>query len=647
MARKKHNKPLSPVTGMPSGLQIAPAKAPPTPLKQDWTAQAIFGIFFLFLFLACSPALDSKFSLPKLMVLGAGVLALGVLLIARLWRNHGVAPSRLVLLLALGLGAWWIASTPFALHLPTALDGEYDYYNGLWAHLCWLVLFAAAMFIPADTRAVRNITLLLVAAVVPVAAINILETTGITKIGLNEVSTLGDRVAAGALMNFAIPFTVIALIRARHWAARTGLAGLLALFLVSEFFSQGRGPWLGLAVAIFILAAGLARSKAHWKILAALLVAIVILGGLTAKLNPMVAQRFATLAHASQDESLNQRLVYYRAAVRAVREHPVTGIGFENFRNSYPSYRGADDIWFFNNIIPTMVHNGYLETALNNGIPALLLYLALLATVLARLGKQSFRESDRDKRDLLLGLLAALSAYLVQDMTGWLDMALAPAFWIMLGFAVNQTSQSAPRPSLQSAKPVILAFSVPMLVLSLYLLNQGYARIIADASLFKAQSLDVKTQWRETEALVRQALLSLPEDSRTLMVVGQIYGNRFMASHEPEDYARSHELLEASYRRNPFDRMRLVNILALERAALELGQITAPSAFAQKALETLSETDGDNPGFHELKSLFFAAQGRFNEALAAIREARRLAPMEERFRSAEAEYQKSLSAKQD
>jgi len=101
-------------------------------------------------------------------------------------------------------------------------------------------------------------------------------------------------------------------------------------------------------------------------------------------------------------------------------------------------------------------------------------------------------------------------------------------------------------------------------------------------------------------------------------------------------------LLEASYEHNPFDRLRLFNIVALESFALELGQKKIASDFAQQAIATLAQTDGDNPAFHELRAWFLAAQGRPGEALAAIREARRLAPQDERFRSREAEYEAQL-----
>ncbi len=606
----------------------------------DRVAAAIYGVFFLFLFLACSPALDSKFSLPKAVVLAAGVFALGVLLFVRNWRGQGVAPPRSALLLSLALGAWWIVSTPFALHLPTALDGVYDYYNGLWTHLCWLALFVASMFIPHDPATVRRIAVLLTAATVPVALVNIAESTGLTSLGLKEVSTLGDRVAASALMNFAIPFAAIALVRVRHWGIKAGMGGLLALLLISEFLSQGRGPWMGLVAAAAILAVGLTRSKAGWKLIGAMLLGTVILAGVAAKLSPIVAERFATLTQIGHDESLRQRFVLYRAALRAIREHPVAGIGFENFRNAYPAYRSAEDIYFFDNVIPTMVHDGYLQTALTNGIPALLLYLALVACVLIKLLRELSHDEDRDRHDLLLAFLAALSAYLVQDLTGWLDMATTSVFWIMLGLALNLAGRNAPPgPSPSWTKPVIAAFSALIVVLSLYLLNDRYARVIADAQLFKAQALDVRTQWPETESLVDKALSRNPRDSRTELVAAQIYANRFVKLHDPSAYARSRELFESSFSHNRFERLRLVNIVALETAALELGQIGKASDFAQEAMTSLSETDRNNPGFHEFKARFLAAQGRYAEALGAIREARRLAPQEQRFRSREAEYE--------
>ena len=635
--RSDRNKARASAAGGPADLSPVVREDIAVDPSVDRVAAAIYGTFFLFLYLACSPALDSKFALPKSIVLALGVFSLGALLIARSMRGK-LAPPPWALLLSLALGAWWIVSTPFALHLPTALDGVYDYYNGLWTHLCWLALFVASLSLPLDSATLRRIAVLITAAIVPVAVVTIVETAGLSASGLKEVSTLGDRVAASALMNFAIPFALIALVKARHWGSRIGIGAVLALFVISEFLSQGRGAWVGLIAAALILAWGLIRSRASWKLVGAGLLLLLVLGGFATKLSPAVGARMATLTQLSQDENLRQRLVIYGAALRGIREHPVAGIGFENFQNSYPAYRSADDRYFFDNIIPTMVHNGYLQTALTNGIPALLLYLALVAGVLRKLVKEISCAENRERQDLLLGFLAALGAYLVQDLVGWLDLALTSIFWVMLGLAMNLACATTSRESTRWGRPVLAAFAALMLLLSLYLLNDRYARIMADAHLARAQALDVTTQWPEADRLVASALARLPGDSRTEGIAGQIHANRFMATHDTGAYAKSRELLEASYMHNPFERMRLINIVALESNALELGRISKASDFAQKAVDLLTATDHDNPGFHEFRARFFAAQGRFDKALEAIGEALRLAPREESYRSREAEY---------
>ena len=627
-------------------MAAAAGGAPPGGAGSDRVVPAIYGLFFAALLLSCSPGLDSKFALPKVLVLGAGALGLCLLWLVRA-RGAGSASSQPTLtLLALALGAWWAWSTPFAVHVPTALFGEYDYYNGLFTHLAWLLLFVVSMSLPLDARTVRRLVMLLVAAIALVAIVNLAEAGGLTSMGLGEVSTLGDRVAAAALMNFAIPFVVVALLRSRHGGIKCLLAALLALLLVSEFVSQGRGPWVGLLVALCILLAGLIGARFRWQAAALLLAAMALLAGLAALVSPAIAQRFASLTRLAGDESINQRFIYYRAAIRAIGEHPIVGIGFENFRNIYPAYRGPDDVYFFRNIIPTMVHNGYIETALNNGMAALLLYVALIGVVLFRLGRQIRLAQDPARRDLLLCLLAAICAYLVQDLSGWLDQALASVFWVTLGLAANQ-SGAAPA---TGARPVhhglALAFVGVMALASVYMLRDGYARVRADASLFKAQALDARTQWREVESLIDDALSNLPSDSRTEGVAARLYANRFLMTHDPALYARSHALFEASYGHNRFDRMRLINMTALEIEAIKSGVIGAGSALAVQALDKLSQTDGDNPDFHEFKASFFAVQDQFDKALAAIGEAVKRDPKNDHYRELEAQYRaKNLSPK--
>lgn len=144
-----------------------------------------------------------------------------------------------------------------------------------------------------------------------------------------------------------------------------------------------------------------------------------------------------------------------------------------------------------------------------------------------------------------------------------------------------------------------------MALASVYMLRDGYAKVRADASLFKAQAHDAQTQWQEIESLIESALSNLASDSRTEAVAARLYANRFLMMHDPVLYARSHDLFESSYGHNRFDRMRLINLTAIEIEAIKSGVIGTGSAFAMAALDTLSQTDGDNPDFHEFRVSFF------------------------------------------
>ncbi len=639
MASKKKNKASLAARGA-KPAQVAPARVPST-ASGDWLVAGVYGAFFFVLFLVFSPLLESKFTLPKLLALRVGLLAFSLLALWRAWRGAAFSAPRAVLLLAVALGLWWLATTPFAVHLQTALDGAENRYDGLWTHLCWLALFFVALVMPQDAPTARRIVGLLVFACAAVAAINLSESAGLTRFGLGEVSTLGNRVAVAALLNFALPFAVIALVRGRSWPSRAGWFALTMLLFLGDLSSKGRAPWIGLLLSFAILAWGLARRRFARKGIGVVVIGLMLAAALATTLSPTIGQRFATFAHPLQDASLTQRFVYYEAALRAAREHPIAGIGFENFRNVYPLYRG-DDPNFLRNVIPTMVHNGYLERALMNGVPSLLLYLALVGAVLALLAAAWRKEAEGERSDLLLGFFAVLAAYLLQDLTGWMDIALTSVFWIMLGLAANLAGRSLPQPQAGLTRLPALAVSTVAALFSLFLLYDGAVRVDADAALYRARALDVRSRWQTAEALARNALHGLPRDGGTEAAAAEIYARRFLATGDADAYARAQALFQSSYRDNPYDRLQLLNFVQLEAEALDRGTLREPSAFANEAIGLLAKTDLDNPRYHETKARYFAAQGRFESALQAVREARALAPQDKQLAELEREYRSHL-----
>src|SRR4029077_8737563 len=94
--------------------------------------------------------------------------------------------------------------------------------------------------------------------------------------------------------------------------------------------------------------------------------------------------------------------------------------------------------------IPTMVHNGYLELAVWTGIPGLLLYVTLMAAVAASLLnviRERAGTGDSEQRALACGMLGGLTAFWIQDLSGWQEISSSVFFWALAGLAVGLCRQ--------------------------------------------------------------------------------------------------------------------------------------------------------------------------------------------------------------
>ena len=82
-----------------------------------------------------------------------------------------------------------------------------------------------------------------------------------------------------------------------------------------------------------------------------------------------VFERIATLTRLSGDSSLSYRVHFGRAALAMLRDHPLTGVGWENFGLLYPRYRSSPTPAIGPDLVPTMVHSGPLQAAVSGGAP--------------------------------------------------------------------------------------------------------------------------------------------------------------------------------------------------------------------------------------------------------------------------------------
>jgi O-antigen ligase len=253
--------------------------------------------------------------------------------------------------------------------------------------------------------------------------------------------------AFGIYAGRALPVALaLAIFLPREW--RLWRWATLALSIVigaGVIVSFTRGAWIGVFAAMIVVAV----VTRHRPLSIALGAAVV--AGLAALPFIRIERITSMFDFNTEDNTGVARAKIWTAALRIIRDNPITGIGQDQFLYADPNY-GVPQMRFFTTSHP---HNWVLDFWLRLGIPGLLWMVAALvyffrtALILCR------RWAGTALGALALGLLASMVDFAVH---GLLDMAyftmdLALTFWLTIGMVVvlsrlNPTSSGdVPQPT--------------------------------------------------------------------------------------------------------------------------------------------------------------------------------------------------------
>jgi Flp pilus assembly protein TadD/O-antigen ligase len=667
--------------------------------------RVVWAGFFLLIALQFSTSLEVQFTLPKLLWLRTISPLIVVLWMIRFQRN-GIRPIPKSILAAVGvLAAWWTFTTYFAVDLPVALQGMHGRYNGLLNHLILVVLFLVVASRAASRQEIEGLLTLFVFALVPVALYAVVQNLGLDPItwpNPRPGSTIGHPVPLAAILALAAPLVLAYFITEVTASRRWMWAAILLLFLIAIASTLSRGPWAGLIVALgVVLAAAVDRRMllvrldprktlirgngpvAWWVVLAAAVdqgilqlrrrpmrewirgdargftivaVIIVLVLGLTWPQSVRrLTARMTALAHLQADPSFMNRFVYFTAAGRMWLDHPLVGTGFENFGLLYPRYRPVEGEEVPSDELPTMVHNGYLQMAVTNGLPGLAIYLVFVSLVVVLIWRTCWRAAVRapdtvSPREMMIGaaIVGGIAGYLVQDLSGWEEISLSVFFWMLLGAAVSfSTSLSCipawrPRGAGRLAGSLsALAVATAIAALALPTLRE----LLADELFFRSQFLDVSRDWTQIEENLTEGFRLQPDNAYYEDVAGVLYLKRLRRSGDRRAYVEAATLLERSAEKNSFDPYVLIHRIDLETLALNRRVVSGPSPSATGTVERLVGMDRNNATVHESVARLRLAEGRADEALVSIRRAQMLRPHHARYHMIEGDALRLLGNK--
>ena len=230
----------------------------------------------------------------------------------------------------------------------------------------------------------------------------------------------------------------------RKWIGIAIFIGLIALF-----FSYSRGAWVALVLGLvyaFIMDKGWVK-----KILLTVLVLMISLS--TWLFVDYHYMRFApdhdhTIFHTDfsehiaatvslKDVSNAERFYRWIAGYRMVLEQPITGFGPNSFYNSYRPYTvKVFETWVSDNPEHSTVHNYFLLTLAEQGIPGLALLLILWLAMLFRL--QFLYHHLQSKFYRLVALSVGVVLAMIASIKFMSDMIetdkIGSLFWLSLGF---------------------------------------------------------------------------------------------------------------------------------------------------------------------------------------------------------------------
>lgn len=244
----------------------------------------------------------------------------------------------------------------------------------------------------------------------------------------------------GILLLFVPPALVYALAKPRERARRHSLlAGSAAVLLFGLLLlTQSRSAYLGLGAGMLIV--GLLWSRPSPALRLSLLLVLLLLALVLAwSVQRLVGDLQSLTGYTEHD----RRLEIWSRALQGIGDYAFTGVGLGVFRHALPDLYPVFDLNRAEDI--AHVHNIYLQTALDLGLPGLVAYLAILGSTLAALVQTGQRLAEPSLMDglprsrLAAGLAGGLLGYAVFGLTDAVALGARPGFlfWLACGLATG------------------------------------------------------------------------------------------------------------------------------------------------------------------------------------------------------------------
>ena len=237
----------------------------------------------------------------------------------------------------------------------------------------------------------------------------------------------GDANEYALVVGVWMPIAFIWAISRRPRWERLFSFGCLLSCLVGTTFAASRGGFFGMVASFLYLVVRSRRPVRNLLVVTALMAPLLFASSAS------VVRRF-TQPRLGDDQAKEARLIVWAAGMRMIQQHPLLGIGINNFKSVVAQYEVLDPD---QREVVSVAHNTYIEIAAELGVPTLIVYLAVFIAIIRTL-ELARRRANAARlthlTNIALGLQAGLIAYLVSSffMSAWWEKLLWLAVFISM-----------------------------------------------------------------------------------------------------------------------------------------------------------------------------------------------------------------------
>lgn len=216
--------------------------------------------------------------------------------------------------------------------------------------------------------------------------------------------------AAGTIFCVAI-LTALGCFRSADRRSRFMTLLVIVLLTAALIVTQSRGAFVAFLAGLLVFLMLDVRSRRNPVLKIAALVGLVCMVAFFVRVSPSIAWRYARILNPMANKD---RLEIWRTALLMMRDHPLFGVGFNNFVDIYPLYQHPEG--FYTSI--SMAHNIFLEFGATTGIPGLVLFAVVVALGILRGTKSVIRAGSSSSFPVTtLAVFVAIITHLQFDIT--------------------------------------------------------------------------------------------------------------------------------------------------------------------------------------------------------------------------------------